>query len=76
MSYVIVTELAYLDSLDDFENFCNVFYISKIWLSSWTFRGSKLAILPILSVWPWAWKYWGENTGVTSYRELVKTKYI
>jgi hypothetical protein len=32
------------------KNFCNIFYNSKIW-SSRTFGGSKLAILPILSVW-------------------------
>jgi hypothetical protein len=26
IAYVIVRELAYLDSLDDFKNFCNIFY--------------------------------------------------
>jgi hypothetical protein len=29
-AYVIVWELAYLDSLDDFKKFCNIFYNSKI----------------------------------------------
>ena len=39
-------EMDYLDSLDHFENFCNVFYKSKIPFSL-TFRGSKLVVLTI-----------------------------